>query len=44
MKIMIGSSVVAQILAYVTENKILVALEAESQQILVVEAIKYANS
>lgn len=38
--IMIELDVFARVSAYVAENKILAALEAESQQILVVEAIK----
>lgn len=44
MKIMIELSVLAKILAYVAENKILMALEVESQQILDVEVIRSENS
>ena len=44
MDTMIESSVLARISAYVVENKILAALEAKSQQILVVKAIKPKNS
>lgn len=43
MKIMIKSNTLARISANVAENKILAALEFESQQILFVEAIKYEN-
>lgn len=44
MKIMIESRTLARIPTYMDENKILAALEAKSQQILVVEAIKSENS
>lgn len=42
--IMTELDVFAHILAYVAENKILAGLEAESQQIIGVEAIKLEKS
>lgn len=43
-EIMIKSDALARISAYVSENKILASLGAESQKILVVEAINPENS
>lgn len=44
MVIIIESDTLTRILAYVVENKILETLEAESQQKMVVEAIKLEKS
>lgn len=41
MRMMSESSTLAQISAYVTENKLIVAFEAISQETMVVEAIEF---